>query len=165
VGVGERVHAALKLAHVDQFFRFFDSLSDAQAKTPPSQVDLEVWVRTVWRLANGENGFSVRASSLRVISVSSTHRGRVVYVPATRNISCLQNQISNRIQEPNAIRNIHAIESLAATKAIGSMEIGNPLWQRGQHSAATCLIWPPFPRSRQPLKWLPLVSRSRRDKL
>jgi anti-sigma B factor antagonist len=34
VGVGERVHAALKLAHVDQFFRFFDSLSDAQAKTP-----------------------------------------------------------------------------------------------------------------------------------
>jgi anti-anti-sigma factor len=32
VGVGERVHEALKIAHLDQFFRFFDSLSDAQAK-------------------------------------------------------------------------------------------------------------------------------------
>jgi anti-anti-sigma factor len=32
VGVAERVHEALKIAHVDQFFRFFDSLSDAQGK-------------------------------------------------------------------------------------------------------------------------------------
>ena len=31
VGVSERVHAALKLAHIDQFFRFFESLSEAQA--------------------------------------------------------------------------------------------------------------------------------------
>ena len=30
VGVGERVHDALKLAHLDQFFRFFDNLSDAR---------------------------------------------------------------------------------------------------------------------------------------
>jgi anti-sigma B factor antagonist len=32
VGVTERVHAALKVAHIEQFFRFFDSLSEAQAK-------------------------------------------------------------------------------------------------------------------------------------
>jgi anti-sigma B factor antagonist len=31
VGVSERVRAALKLAHIEQFFRFFDSLSEAQA--------------------------------------------------------------------------------------------------------------------------------------
>lgn len=30
VGVVERVHDALKLAHLDQFFQFFDSLSDAR---------------------------------------------------------------------------------------------------------------------------------------
>jgi len=32
VAVSERVRAALKVAHVEQFFRFFDSLSEAQAK-------------------------------------------------------------------------------------------------------------------------------------
>jgi anti-sigma B factor antagonist len=32
VAVSERVLAALKVAHVEQFFRFFDSLSEAQAK-------------------------------------------------------------------------------------------------------------------------------------
>ena len=32
VGVNDRVRTALKISHVDQFFRFFDSLSEAQAK-------------------------------------------------------------------------------------------------------------------------------------
>jgi anti-sigma B factor antagonist len=32
VGVNDRVRAALELSHVDQFFRFFGSLSEAQAK-------------------------------------------------------------------------------------------------------------------------------------
>ena len=32
VGVNDRVHAALKIAHIEQFFRFFDSLGEAQAK-------------------------------------------------------------------------------------------------------------------------------------
>ena len=33
VGVSERVQAALKLAHIEQFFRFFDSVSQAQASS------------------------------------------------------------------------------------------------------------------------------------
>ena len=32
VGVNDRVHEALKIAHIEQFFRFFDSLGEAQAK-------------------------------------------------------------------------------------------------------------------------------------
>ena len=32
VGVCDRVHEALKIAHIEQFFRFFDSLGEAQAK-------------------------------------------------------------------------------------------------------------------------------------
>jgi anti-sigma B factor antagonist len=32
VGVNDRVRTALKISHVDQFFRFFDSLCEAQAK-------------------------------------------------------------------------------------------------------------------------------------
>jgi anti-sigma B factor antagonist len=32
VGVNDRVHAALKIAHIEQFFRFFPSLPEAQAK-------------------------------------------------------------------------------------------------------------------------------------
>lgn len=32
VGVNDRVRTALKISHVDQFFRFFDSLGEAQAK-------------------------------------------------------------------------------------------------------------------------------------
>jgi anti-sigma B factor antagonist len=31
VGVSERVRSALKVTHVDQFFRFFDSVSAAEA--------------------------------------------------------------------------------------------------------------------------------------
>jgi anti-anti-sigma factor len=34
VGVNDRVHAALKIAHVEQFFRFFDSLVEVKAKHP-----------------------------------------------------------------------------------------------------------------------------------
>ena len=32
VGICDRVHEALKIAHIEQFFRFFDSLDEAQAK-------------------------------------------------------------------------------------------------------------------------------------
>jgi hypothetical protein len=32
VGTSDRVRAVLKLARVDQFFRFYDSLADAQVK-------------------------------------------------------------------------------------------------------------------------------------
>jgi anti-sigma B factor antagonist len=32
VGVNERVRTALEISHVDQFFRFFDTLGEAQAK-------------------------------------------------------------------------------------------------------------------------------------
>jgi anti-sigma B factor antagonist len=33
VGVCDRIHNALKVTHVEQFFRFFDSLSDAEEAT------------------------------------------------------------------------------------------------------------------------------------
>jgi anti-sigma B factor antagonist len=33
VGVSERIHNALKVTHVDQFFRFFDSVSAAEEAT------------------------------------------------------------------------------------------------------------------------------------
>jgi len=36
VGVNDRVHAALKIAHIEQFFRFFDSLAEVQPKTTSS---------------------------------------------------------------------------------------------------------------------------------
>jgi anti-sigma B factor antagonist len=32
VGVNDRVHEALKIAHIEQFFRFFATLGEAQAK-------------------------------------------------------------------------------------------------------------------------------------
>jgi len=32
VGVTDRVHQALKIAHIERFFRFFDTLGEAQAK-------------------------------------------------------------------------------------------------------------------------------------
>ena len=32
VGVNDRVHAALKIAHIEPFFRFFDSLAELKAK-------------------------------------------------------------------------------------------------------------------------------------
>ena len=32
VGTNDRVHAALKIAHVEQFFRFFESLIEVEAK-------------------------------------------------------------------------------------------------------------------------------------
>jgi anti-sigma B factor antagonist len=34
VGVSERIHNALKVTHVDQFFRFFDSVSAAEQGGP-----------------------------------------------------------------------------------------------------------------------------------
>jgi anti-sigma B factor antagonist len=33
VGVSDRIHTALKVTHVEQFFRFFDSISDAEDAT------------------------------------------------------------------------------------------------------------------------------------
>lgn len=36
VGVNDRVRAALEIAHIKQFFRFFDSLEAAQGKNPSS---------------------------------------------------------------------------------------------------------------------------------
>lgn len=32
VGVNDRVHAALRIAHIEPFFRFFDSLAELKAK-------------------------------------------------------------------------------------------------------------------------------------
>jgi len=36
VGVNERVRSALKIAHIEQFFRFFDTQAEAQAKRAAS---------------------------------------------------------------------------------------------------------------------------------